>query len=240
MNEYNEYAKTHGIKKEFWEEGLQFRYQNKSLREYSASIYGLAFQAFPVTAFTSEAVYLQWCIQVSGMMPLSRGKEFKQYMRDRLAEAVEEEIPPNTEEGIEVGIVVLRMLYNEIKRCRNFDEEQENVQLEPGEWIFLETVEEARGLEVFIKYEGLGAKIMHEVSVGNTETKLARKDVVKWMLAHGRYYNRMASVNRRRSAYVLPIDLVKNFEVFAPRSMSMPSRNLSPEPWAGNGKYTEK
>ncbi len=125
MNEYNEFAKTHGIKKEFWEEGLQFRYQNKSLREYSASVYGLPFQSFPVTAFTSEAVYLQWCIQVSGMMPLSRGKEFKQYMRDRLAEAVEEEIPPNTEEGIEVGIVVLRLLYNEIRRCRNFDDTQE-------------------------------------------------------------------------------------------------------------------
>ena len=53
----------------------------------------------------------------------SRGREkFKQFIVERLAEAVEEEILPSTEEGIEVGIVVLTILHNEIKRCRNFDQ----------------------------------------------------------------------------------------------------------------------
>ena len=62
----------------------------------------------------------------------SRGREFKKFIVERLAEAVEEEIPPNTEEGIEVGIVVLTLLYNEIKRCRNFDFPQENATARAG------------------------------------------------------------------------------------------------------------
>src|SRR4051812_43447956 len=95
-NKYNEFAKQHGAKKEFWDENLKFKYQNKSLREYTASIYGLKYQRFPEGAFTSEAKYLQWCVQVSGMIPLKRGREFVQYMRERLIDAEEEEIPPNT------------------------------------------------------------------------------------------------------------------------------------------------
>ncbi len=55
--------------KEFYDEDLKFRYQNNQ-PEYSASIYGLPYQEFPVTAFTNEATYQQWCIQVAGMMYL--------------------------------------------------------------------------------------------------------------------------------------------------------------------------
>jgi hypothetical protein len=53
----NEFAKKHGARKELWDENLKFKYQNKSLREYTASIYGLPYQPFPVKAFTSQAVY---------------------------------------------------------------------------------------------------------------------------------------------------------------------------------------
>jgi hypothetical protein len=226
---YNEFAKKHGAKKEVWDEDLKFKYQNKSLREYRASIYTLAYQEFPVTAFTSEAVYLQWCIQVSGMMPPSRGRDFKEYMRQRLAEAEEEEIPPNMEEGIEVGVVILTILKNAIRNIRDFDyqgngEEGED-KLRPGEWLFAETAEDSRcGKELFIKYEGLKARVLHEVVNGSTETKLTRREVVKWLRAHGRCYGRDATVNRRRSAYVLPYDMVEKFEVFALRAMSNPFR----------------
>src|ERR1700733_5111656 len=93
----NEFAKKHGAKKEVYDEDLKFKYQNKSIREYTASIYGLPYREFPATAFTSERIYLQWCVQVSGMMPDKRTTLFHQFIQDRLAEAEEEEIPPNME-----------------------------------------------------------------------------------------------------------------------------------------------
>jgi hypothetical protein len=36
-NKLNEFAKMHGAKKEFWDEDLKFKYQSKSLREYTAT-----------------------------------------------------------------------------------------------------------------------------------------------------------------------------------------------------------
>lgn len=150
MTDFNEYAKQHGAKKEVWDEDLKFKYQSRSLRVYFASIYGLPYQEFPVAAFTSEAAYQQWCILVAGMMHLpARGKEFKQFIVGRLADAEEVEIPPNTEEGIEVGVVVLTLLKNAIRNCRNFDLPGEDDELQPGEWVFLETTAESKcGLEV--------------------------------------------------------------------------------------------
>jgi hypothetical protein len=228
---FNEFAKKHGAKKEVWDEDLKFRYQNKSMREYSASVYGLPYQEFPVTAFTSEAVYLQWCLQVSGVMPNKRKGEFHPYMQERLADAEEEEIPPNMEEGAEVGVVVLTLLKGGIRNCRDFDfpgdddDDGEDDELGPGEWLFVETAEDSKcGKEVFVKYEGLKAKILDQIAMGATETKLTRREVVKWLKAHGRYYNREASVHRRRCAYVLPYELVKNFEVFNLRSSSYSPR----------------
>jgi hypothetical protein len=216
---FNEYAQKHGAKKEVWEEDLKFKYQNKSMREYRASIYGLPYQEFPKDAFTSEPAYLRRCIAVSGMMPSDRGRGFKQFMRERLAEAEDEEIPPNMEEGVEVGVVVLTVLKNKIRNARNFDYSQEEDELRPGEWLFLETAEDSKcGLEVYIKYEGLKGCILDYVALGQTETKLPRKDVVSWLLAHGRHHGKDASINRRRCAYVLPFSLVDGFEVFGLRS----------------------
>jgi hypothetical protein len=212
---YNEFAQKHGAQKVFYDEDLKFRYQNKSLREYSASIYGRPYQEFPVTAFTSEACYLQWCVQVSGAMPVPRNRDFKQYIRDRLAEAEEEEIPPNMEELAEVEVVVLTILKNCARKVRNFDFPQDNPELEPAEWLFLETAEDSKcGLELYIKYEGLKSKILDQVALGATETKITRKEVVKWLKLHGRHYDKNASVNRRRCAYVLPYSLVEGFESF--------------------------
>jgi hypothetical protein len=213
---YNEFAQKHGAKKEVWDENLKFKYQNKSLREYRASIYDLPYQDFPVAAFTAEATYLQWCVQVAGMMPETRGKKFREFIRERLAEAEEEEIPPNMEEGAEVGVVILTILKNGIRNARNFDLEQQQDELRPGEWLFLETAEDSKcGLEVYIKYEGLKARILDQVAMGATETRLPRREVVRWLKANGRYYGRDATVNRRRCAYVLPHDLVEKFEVFS-------------------------
>ena len=59
------FAQKHGAKKEFYDEGHKVPLsRNKSKREYSASIYGLPYQEFPVTAFTNEATYQQWCIRI--------------------------------------------------------------------------------------------------------------------------------------------------------------------------------
>jgi hypothetical protein len=80
-SKYNEFAKKHGVKKELWDENLKFRYQNKSAREYTASIYGLPYREFPEEGFTSEPACLRWCIKISGMMPPDRGRGFKQFMR---------------------------------------------------------------------------------------------------------------------------------------------------------------
>jgi hypothetical protein len=220
----NEFAKKHGAKKEIYDEDLKFKYQDKSMREYTASIYGLPYREFPATAFTSERIYLQWCVQVSGMMPNKRTTTFHQFIQDCLAEAEEEEIPPNLEEGVEVGVVVLTILKNKIRNCRNFDyplKEGFSDELGPGEWVFIETPEDSKcGQEVFIKYEGLKACILDQVSFGNTETKMARREVVAWLMAHGRHYGADASINRRRCAYVLPYSLVDGFEVFALRQSS--------------------
>jgi hypothetical protein len=216
MTEFNDYAKKHGARKEVWEEGLKFKYQNKSLREYKASVYGLPYQPFPTPAFTSEPVYLQWCVQVSGMMPEKRGREkFFDHIRDCLAEAEEEEIPPNTEEGADIGEVVLTILKSKVGSSRDFDKPQEEDELRSNEWLFVETAEDSKcGAEVYIKYQGLKACILDQVALGNTETKFTRKEVVAWLLAHGRYHNRETTINRRRCAYILPYSLVDGFEMF--------------------------
>jgi hypothetical protein len=216
---YNEFAKKHGARKEVWDEGLKLKYQNKSVREYTASIYGLPYQPFPPEAFTSEAVYLRWCALTAQMMPNKRGREFHQYMQEHLSEAEEEEIPPDTEEGVEVGVVFLTILKNKIRNVRNFDLPQEEDELKPGEWVFLETSVESRvGLEVYIKFQGLMSRVLDQIAMGSTETKITRKEVVKWLRANGRWCSREASVNRWRCAYTLPYSLVESFEIFALRT----------------------
>jgi hypothetical protein len=130
-----------------------------------------------------------------------------------------EEIPPNTEEGAEVAAVVLTILKNGIRNCRNFDYEQEIQELGPGEWIFVETAEESKcGQEVYIKYEGLKARIINQMGDGGTEMRFTRKQITKWLRETGRYYNVNASVNRRRCAYILPYNLVDKHQVFSYRN----------------------
>ena len=63
--------------------------------------------------------------------------------------------------------------------------------------------------------------MLDQEALGATEVKLTRKVVVNWLLAHGRYCRRDASVNRHRCAYVLPAETVEKFEVYALRSSSM-------------------
>jgi hypothetical protein len=221
-NDFNDFAKKHGARKEVWDEGLRLWYKSKSLREYRASVYGLPPQDFPVTGFTREANYLQWCLQVSGVMPDKRGQNFHQFMQRCLSEAEEEPIPPSTEEGIEVGVIILTVLKNNVGNSRDFDKPQPDDvggdMLQPGEWLYTETVAESKcGKEVFIKYEGLRSKLMHLVAIGATETKITRKQATDWLQANGRYYDRESSPNRRRCAYVIPLELVEKFEVFAYR-----------------------
>jgi hypothetical protein len=226
MSDFNEFAKAHGARREVFDEDLKFRYQKKSLSVYTASIYGLPFVEFPVAAFTSEAAYLQWCIQVANMMPLERGsKAHKQFIRDRLAEAEEVEIPPNMEEGVEAGRVVLHILKNSVRNCRDFDyknpdpEVYMDPELNVEEWVFLETVNGVK--EVFIKFEGLMARILDAIAIGSTETKITRKDLGAWLKANGRHYNKYASPNRHRCAYVLPLELVEKYEKFRLRESTL-------------------
>jgi hypothetical protein len=212
----NEFMREHGAKREFYDEGLKFRYKNKDLHEFTASIYGLDYREFPPKALISEPAYLQWCAQISNMIPTKRGKDFLQYIRDRLTEAEEEEIPPNMEEGAEVENLLLCILKNQMWNARNFDKEQENQELISGEWMFMETADDSKcGLEVYIKLNGFMAGVTYQKANGNTETKLTRKEVVAWLRAHGRCLNREATVNRRRSAYVLPYEFLKNASIFS-------------------------
>jgi hypothetical protein len=159
------------------------------------------------------------------MMPNKRKEGFHQFMQERLVDAEEEEIPPNLEEGAEVGVVILTILKSKVKICRNFDVPpgpgfvDDGDELRAGEWLFLETAEDSKcGLEVYIKYEGLRSCILDQVAMGSTETKMGRREVVAWLMAHGRHHNKEATVNRRRCAYILPYSLVESFEVFALRN----------------------
>ena len=109
-----------------------------------------------------------------------------------------------------------------------------------GEWISLETAEDSRcGLEVFIKYEGLNGKICPSSCDGSHGNEVATKGSGEVVVGPRTILNRTASVNRRRSAYVLPFELVDKFEVFPLRSMSMPVRTYGPEPGEGNGADTQ-
>src|SRR6516225_3984886 len=83
----NEFMKEHGAKREFWDENLKFKYYKKTFREYWGSVYGLTHQPFPDAALTCEPKYQQWCVGISGYMPVDRGKNFKTFIRERLAEA---------------------------------------------------------------------------------------------------------------------------------------------------------
>jgi hypothetical protein len=218
-NKFNQFAQQHGAKREVWDENLKFKYQSKSLRVYKASVYGSDFLDFPPKALTSEVQYQQWCALVAGMMPPKRGRDFLNFMNNRLLDAEEEAIPPNTEEGVEVARVVLTILKNKCRNCRDFDCEQEEWGLIPGEWVFVETAKDSScGKEVFIRFEGLMACVLDEVAMGCTETKMTRKEIVDWLLAHGRHLGRDASPNRVRSAYAIPFSLVEGFQIFALRN----------------------
>jgi hypothetical protein len=92
-------------------------------------------------------------------------------------------------------------------------------ELNVGEWIFLETVSGVK--EVFIKFEGLMARILDAIAIGSAETKITRKDLGAWLEANGRHYNKHASPNRHRCAYVLPLELVEKYEKFRLREPSL-------------------
>jgi hypothetical protein len=241
MTNFNEFAKAHGAKLDVFHEDRKFRYQNKSLRYYTASIFGLPFVDFPVAAFTNQRSYQQWCVQVCGVMPSGRkAAEFEQYIQARLAEAEEVEIPPDMEEGSEVGAVILNIVKNYTHNCRDFDIKGDDPEgsdaddrLFSGEWLFVETIEGSKcGKEVFIRVRGLMAKITWENSNGNTPSKITQKEVTDWLKGHGRYYDREASKNRYRSAYVLPLKMVLEHEIFPLREANIPKTG-----GVGKGRY---
>jgi hypothetical protein len=139
-------------------------------------------------------------------MPTARKGSFQQFIQDRLAEAEEVEIPPDMEEGSEVGAVILNIIKNHIHNCRDFDyrpapdsgngnelmpdevteddddDPEDSSELYPGEWLFVETVPESTcGKEVFIKLNGLMSFVTSENANGNTEYKMTRKEVSDWL-----------------------------------------------------------
>jgi hypothetical protein len=223
---FNDFAKKHGAKKEVWDEDLKFQYQLKSMREYSASIFGSQYLEFPVSAFTSEAVYLQWCVGVSGVMPNKRGREFHKYIQERLEQAVEEEIPPGLEEGAIIKETILSRirfkLYGGVhdekeakekgltRSLKDADDPEQLKHLSDREYMWVETREDTGFGEkaVFLRIEPLMDGITELTRNGLMEEKLSRKSIVKWLKVNGKHYNRESSPNRVKSVYALPLSFV--------------------------------
>jgi hypothetical protein len=66
----------------------RFKWNGKTLM---CSVYGLPFKEFPVKACTNQKSYLDWCIQVSGMMPHLRSyKDFQELISNFMGKASEE------------------------------------------------------------------------------------------------------------------------------------------------------
>jgi hypothetical protein len=238
VKDFNEFAKKHGARKEVWDEDLKFKYMNKSLREYIASIYGLAYQKFPIAAFTNESVYLQWCMQLSGMMPDKRKSEFHRYMQERVAEATEAEILPGLEEGAIIKQTVLHHVRSQLgievdadperakaileaKKTeagkavrtigvRDLDDPKQPKDIGYREPMFLETRDDTGFGEkaVFIRIDPLMDWITERARHGLTEAKIDRDTVCNWLAKNGKHYPRNASPARLQSVYALRLSFV--------------------------------
>jgi len=228
VKKFNDFAQKHGAKKEVWDENLQFRYQNKTMREYSASIFGLPYEDYPLAGFTSETVYLQWCARIAGVMPERRKNKFHEYMQERLSEAEEIEILPGLERGAIIKEEVSAYVQNLLLLIDDADTNKHGVKVKRGSHVadfdeptqdkgstkrydlFLETRADTGFGEraVFIRIKPLMHWITERNRNGITEAKLERDAICKWLEMNGKHYPRNATVNRLQSAYALRLSFV--------------------------------
>ena len=118
---FNRFAQEHSARKNVWDENLKLRYKPRTFNEFTASVYGEEYKDFPAEAIASPTKYDRWCVSASRMFPPQRDrKEFRQYMQERLFEAKEAEILPDTEDGAEVGSMILTILKSKCRIARNF------------------------------------------------------------------------------------------------------------------------
>jgi hypothetical protein len=203
MHGFKGFAEKNGGSALYLDEELVLQKEVREEVIFWGSVYGSRFVEMPDNSLTSESAYRTWCWKTSGMMPEKRNtREFDKYIRPRMEAAEVRESLPGTEYGAEVDAAIEDVLRAYCKSLVCIDDGEE-IKIND---IWLETLDEKRGLEVVLKIKWLMKRINERESYGNTEGKIKRKDVCKRLVYWGRKVgDREASINRHRSAYALPL-----------------------------------
>jgi hypothetical protein len=213
---YNEFLAKNGGSILNADENLMLFYEDKKERIYWASVYDKEARKVPKGFFTSQSVYRDFCVAVSGMMPKKRsGEKFDDYIRERLIEASVKETLPGLEEGVVAGQAVLSVIRGFYRKACDYDEPERNVpEVYRGDPYFVETRPEGPGYkEIFVRVNNLMVGITNEKSTGQLERNITRDEVVEWLLINGRtpYPATGVSPRRLRSTYPIPHHLFMNW-----------------------------
>jgi hypothetical protein len=220
--DFNAFAKKNNASVLQFDEELVLQKEQREEIIFWGSAYGSEFVEMPDNAFTSEPAYRTWCWKTTGLMPRKRTPQvFDDYIRPRMEAAEVRKSLAGTEYGIEVDDAIEGAVATFINRIKNLDSGGDWQRGDAGMWV--ETVDESRGLEVVIRIKWLMERINLRESVGNTEGKIKRKDVCKRLVRYGRQIgDRGASINRHRSAYALPLEFLDGgFEALIVRNPNL-------------------
>jgi hypothetical protein len=198
---FNQFAQQHGASILHQEESLILQKELGEEIAFWGSVYGSEFVEMPENALTSENEYRKWCWKHTGMMPEKRTpKEFDKYIRPRMIEATIRPILAGSEYGIEIedAIEAIFELHQHEKAVPDLDEEG------AGRWsrglmFWFETLPDSvNGAELIIKIKPLMRLLNTRESVGLTQGKIRRKDVLKRLAYYGRQVDdRNGGVERR-------------------------------------------
>jgi hypothetical protein len=127
-----------------------------------------------------------------------------------MEEARTRESMPGTEFGIEVDEAIEGAVTFAIRDPKNLDA---GCEVSPGDWVWLETIDQKRGLEVVIRIKTLMEKINLRESMGNTEGKIKRRDVCKRLLFYGRQVGDRAASVQQMAMHLCSADRVFGWRV---------------------------
>jgi hypothetical protein len=173
------------------------------------SVYGCEFTRMPDSTRVLERAYRVWCSKTpAAMMPQKKG-DFDTFIRSRMLAAEIRETAAGTESGVEVEEAIEHVLNYTRKGIHDLDEEGVGVWTR-GYVCWIETLPGSdNGKELIVRIHELIDRITDLWKGSMAHSKITREDVADVLKKYGRQVSgRNGSVNRLRSAYALPLQIL--------------------------------
>ena len=207
---YNKFVKDNGGPTLDMAEDLILQKEFKGTETvWWGSVYGCPFMRMPDSTRVLERAYRIWCSKTpAARMPAKKG-DFDNYIRTRMLEAEVREPSAGTEWGVEVEAAIENVLFYTRSSIHDLDEEG------VGVWtkaliFWVETIPgSGKGKELIVRINELIERISDAWKGSISQGKITRDDVADLLKRYGRQVSdRTGSVNRLRSAYALPIEIL--------------------------------